>query len=369
VKLTLQIKLLPDEKQAASLLDTLKCCNAVCNDISDIAWETKTFNQFRLHHIVYRQMKDSSRLTAQALVRCISKVADSYKLDKKTKRVFKRLGGITYDSRILSYKDDSVSIWSVDGRLKMPFLCHNRKYLPYVKGEADLIYRKGKFFLFQTIEVPEESVKDVEEFIGVDFGVNQIATLSDGTQYGSKELDRIRNKYFKTRRSLQSKGTSGSKKCLERLKGREARFAGLTNHTISKRVVAKAVALGVGVAVEDLKGIRERTTVRKKQRRRHNAWSFFQLRSFLEYKARLAGIPFVIVNPRYTSQVCNTCKVIGIRKGSSFVCPSCGNISDADVNAARNIAQLGIAITDPEKEIMCGSFLHVSLKPRQLAAE
>ena len=368
MKLTLQMKLLPDAQQATYLLATLRECNTACNEISEIAWKAKTFNQFKLHHLVYRRLKDSSRLSAQALVRCISKVSDAYKLNRKTKRVFKPLGGITYDSRILSYKEDAVSIWSVDGRLHVPFLCHNRKYLPYVKGEADLIYRKGKFFLFQTVEVPEEAVKDVEEFIGVDFGVNNIATLSDGTQYGSEQLDGIRNKYFKTRRSLQSKGTSGSKKCLKRLKGREARFATITNHTISKRIVGKAVSLGTGVAVEDLKGIRERTTVRKKQRRRHNAWSFFQLRSFLEYKAKLAGIPFVAVNPRYTSQVCNACKVIGIRKSSSFVCPGCGNVADADVNAARNIAQLGIAITDPGKEAVCGSFLHVSLKPRQLAA-
>ena len=364
MKLILQMKLLPDKPQTASLLDTLKSCNAACNEISEVAWEAKTFNQFKLHHLVYRRLKDSSRLTAQALVRCISKVADAYKFDKKTKRVFKPLGGITYDSRILSYKEDSVSIWSVDGRLKLPFLCHNRKYFPYVKGEADLIYRKGKFFLFQTVEVPEEAVKDVEEFIGVDFGVNQIATLSDGTQYGSEHLDRIRNKYFKTRRSLQSKGTSGSKKCLKRLKGREARFATIINHTISKRIVNEAVMLGMGIAVEDLKGIRERITVRKGQRRRHSTWSFYQLRSFLEYKAKLAGIPFVAVDPRYTSQVCNTCKLIGKRKGSSFLCPSCGNIADADINAARNIAQLGIAVTDPEKVNMCGSILHVPLMPR-----
>jgi IS605 OrfB family transposase len=369
MKLVLQMKLLPDPGQEASLLDTLRACNTACNAISKVAWEAKTFNQFKLHHLVYRRIKDSSRLSAQALIRCISKVADAYKLDKKTKRGFKPLGAITYDERILSYKDDSVSIWSVDGRLHMPFLCHNRKYLPYVKGEADLIYRKGKFFLFQTVEVPEEAIKDVEEFIGVDFGVNNIATLSDGTQYGSEQLDGIRNKYFKTRHSLQSKGTSGSKKCLKRLKGREARFAAITNHTISKRIVGKAVTLGMGVAVEDLKGIRERTTVRKKQRRRHNSWSFFQLRAFLEYKARLSGVPFVAVNPRYTSQVCNACKVIGIRRGSSFVCPSCGNVADADVNAARNIAQLGIASNRSRRgECVCFRSLHVPSMPRQLAA-
>ncbi len=369
MKLTLQIKLLPTEKQGQSLLDTLKTANVACNKISDVAWEKKEFNQYRLHHFVYHDIRDSSKLSAQVVVRCISKVVDAYKLDRKKKRYFKPLGAITYDTRIISYskKSQEVSIWSIDGRLMIPFVCHNPKYLPYIKGEADLVTKKGKFYLFQTVEVPEKDVKDIEDFIGVDFGINQIATLSDGTQYSSKQLDEVRNKYFKTRRSLQSKGTAGSRKCLKRLKGREARFATITNHTISKCIVEKAVISGMGIAIEDLKGTRERNIVRKSQRRRHNAWSFFQLRSFLEYKSKLAGIPLIVVDRYQTSQICNVCKQLGNRRGASFKCPNCGNIADADVNAAKNIAQLGIAVTDPEKVNMLNFVSHVSLMPHQLA--
>ncbi|GFP20004.1 hypothetical protein HKBW3S03_01508, partial [Candidatus Hakubella thermalkaliphila] len=104
---------------------------------------------------------------------------------------------------------NTASVWSIDGRLRSGFVCHNPRYLPHIKGEADLVYRKGKFFLFQTVEIPEENIKDVEEFIGVDFGVNNIATLSDGIQYNSKQLDKVRNRYSRTRQSLQSKGTYG----------------------------------------------------------------------------------------------------------------------------------------------------------------
>ena len=364
MKLTLQTKLLPDDKQSKSLIETLKECNRVCNNISDTAWQNKIFNKFKLHHLVYHKIKSTSKLSAQALVRCIGKVADSYRHDKKTRRKFKPLGAITYDIRILSYNIEKqiVSIWSVDGRLKIPFVCHNSKYLPYIKGEADLIYKKGKYFLFQTVEVPEDDVKNVEEFIGVDFGVNNIATLSDGTQYGSEQLDKVRNRYFKTRKSLQSKGTPGSRKCLKRLKGREKRHASVTNHTISKRIVEKAKTESKGIAIEDLTYIRERTKVRKAQRRRHHSWAFAQLRSFLEYKAKLIGIPLAIVDPHYTSKICNVCKMIGNRKGSSFSCPDCGNIADADENAAKNIAQLGMCVTHPEKMSMYNCVLHIPLK-------
>lgn len=362
MKLTLQIKLLQTGEQSKSLLATFKESNKACNRISDVVWKQKVFNQFKAHHLVYHPLKKETRLSAQTLVRCISKVVDAYKLDKKKKRSFKPLGAITYDTRILSYKGDTVSIWSVDGRLKIPFVCHNKKYLPYIKGEADLVYKKGKFYLFQTIEVPEEDVKDIEEFIGVDFGITDIATLSDGTSFGSEDLNKIRDKYFKVRRSVQSKGTKGSRKLLKRLKGREQRFASITNHTISKRIVGQAVTENKGIAIEDLTHIRERTTVRKAQRRKHHSWAFAQLRSFLEYKARLAGIPFVVVDPHYTSKTCNVCKHLGDRNGKHFSCTSCGNLADADVNAAKNIAQLGIAVTDPEKSYMFSSAIHMPLK-------
>ena len=106
MKLTLQIKLLPDNRQAKCLIETLKECNRVCNDISNIAWQNKVFNQFKLHNLVYHPIKKSSKLSAQALVRCIGKVANSYKLDKKVQRMFKPLGAIAYDTRILSYNTE-----------------------------------------------------------------------------------------------------------------------------------------------------------------------------------------------------------------------------------------------------------------------
>lgn len=365
MKLTLQIKLLPTEEQAKSLLATINECNAVCNKISEVIWSKKVWNQFQVHHLVYHNLKKSTQLSAQILVRCISKVVNAYKLDKKRKRVFKPLGAIAYDPRILSYNTEKqvVSIWSVEGRLKIPFVCHNPKYLPYIKGEADLVTKKGKFYLFQTIEVPEEDVKDVEEFIGVDFGQKDIVTLSDGTSVSSEQLNQVRNKYFKVRRSVQSKGTRGSRKLLKRLKGREQRHATITNHTIAKRIVEKAVSEGKGIAIEDLTHIRERTKVRKVQRRKHHSWAFAQLRSFLEYKAKLAGIPLVIINPQYTSQICSVCKHIGNRNGKHFSCPNCGNICDADVNAAKNIAQLGaLFVNRPEKMSMWNSISHIPLK-------
>jgi len=165
MKLTLKIKLLPTDEQANFLISTIKEANNACDAISEIAWDRKAFNQFKLHKEAYYTIKSKFNLSSQVIIRCISKVTDSYKIDRKTKRQFRPCGSIAYDSRILSYKPSNiVSIWCIDGRLKIPFICHNTNYLPYIKGEADLVFKKGKFYLFQTVEIPDEEIKDVEEF-------------------------------------------------------------------------------------------------------------------------------------------------------------------------------------------------------------
>ena len=230
-----------------------------------------------------------------------------------------------------------------------------------------MVFKKDKFYLFQTVDIPDENIEDVEEFIGVDFGQTDIAVLSDGTNYNSNELKKVRKKYSKVRASVQSKGTKGSKKLLKRLSGREKRFVSINNHTISKQIIARAKREHKGIAIEDLTNIRKTAKPKSKtQKTELNRWSFYQLRSFLTYKALLNGIKFIVVPPAYTSQTCSICNHIGIRNGKHFRCENCGNIADADINAAKNIATWGCSINQPEKSTMfCSLHPLLGLKPIQ----
>ena len=375
MKLTLKIKLLPTDEQANLLLETMKEANTVCNAISNVTWQKRIFNNFKLHHEVYHAYKATFKLSSQVLVRCIAKVADAYKLDKKVKREFRPLGSIGYDSRIMTYKPNNiVSLWAIGGRIKIPFVCHNPNYLPYIKGEADLVYKKGKFYLFQTVDVPEEDVGDVEAFVGVDFGLTDIISTSDNTKHSADWINQYREKRQKVRSSIQRKETKGAKRLLKRLSGKERTTATILNHTISKSLVQSAKEQGKGIAIEDLTNIRFTSKRRnKKFRTKLGRWNFGQLRSFLEYKSLLNGVQLVVVEPAYTSQTCSCCKHIGKRTNKVFKCTNQNcevDVLDSDYNASLNIASLGRAyVNHAEKSNdMCCSIAHVysGLKPRCL---
>ena len=114
------------------------------------------------------------------------------------------------------------------------------------------------------------------------------------------------------------------------------------NHCISKTLVGKAKDTRRGIKLEDLSGIRRRVTVRKAQRSDLHSWAFRQLRTFVGYKAALAGVPVVLVDPRNTSRECSRCGHIDKRNRPTrddFRCVSCTHTEGADTNAARNISR------------------------------
>jgi len=345
MKLIAQVKLVPTEEQNTSLLNTMERVNNAANFISDIAWETCEFGQYDLHHLCYATIRERFSLSAQLTVRVIAKVADAYKVDSKTKRVFKSHGAITYDERILSWKpsDKTVSIGTITGRQRIPFQAGERQLalLQTRSGQADLVLQDGNFYLYQTCEIEEPPTDYPKGYLGVDFGIVNIATTSDGTIFAGNHLNSLRSRYARLRARLQSKGTKSAKRLLVKRKRKESRFAKQTNHTIAKKLVAVAKDSERGIALENLKGIRLRTTVRKSSRRQHNSWAFYDLRQKITYKAQLAGVQVVIVDPRNTSRTCPSCGNIDKANRptqSVFKCTACDFSGHADTIAAGIIA-------------------------------
>ncbi|MBX6311849.1 MAG: transposase [Isosphaeraceae bacterium] len=351
MKLIAQLKLQPTPEQADALKRTLEAANAACNAISDVAWETRTFGKFALQKLCYQDVRKQFGLSAQMTVRALAKVGDAYKLDKQTKRTFRPLASIAYDDRILSFnlKGSVVSIWTVDGRQSIPFVCgeRQRRMLATRQGESDLVFHRGNWYLLVTCEVQEPDPQHVDDVLGVDLGVTNIASDSDGTIHSSRMVNNVRYRHRRLRTKLQKLGTKAARRRLKQLAGQERRFAKDVNHTISKRIVATAERTKRAIALEDLQGIRTRVRAKRQQRARLHSWSFYQLRSFIAYKAQRVGIPVVLVDPRNTSRTCPACGHIDKANRpnqATFRCVSCGCAGHADTIAAENIRVLGRAV-------------------------
>lgn len=343
MKLTIGVKLKPTIEQAASLKETLERANQAANECSRIAWDAQVFGQFKLQKLSYQTIRQQFDLSAQLAVRIIAKVADAYKLDKKRRRSFYKHGSVAFDDRILRYKTDSVSIWTLSGRQQMSFVCGEREkaLLANRQGESDLVFRKGKWFLFATVNVIESPMGEPVGFLGIDLGIARIATDSDGKHFSGAQVKALRKRHRKLRARLASIGTKSSKRLLKKRNLKESRFAKDINHQISKAIVRKAKDTKRGVAVEELTHINARTTVRKASRAERLSWSFADLRAKITYKATLAGVVLSVVDPRNTSRECSqcshTCKS-NRRSQKLFQCRQCGFRINADINAARNIA-------------------------------
>lgn len=208
-----------------------------------------------------------------------------------------------FDDRILTINlnKKEVSIWTINGRQKTSFACSKKQLelLKKRKGQSDLIIQNGEFFLLVGYEKEEGKKIIPDDFLGIDLGIKQIAYDSDGKSYSGDLIEKKRQKYMKQRKGLQKKRTKNSKRKLCKINKKEKIFRQSINHKIAKELVLKAKGTNFGIALEDLKGIRKKTTVRKKNRNKHSSWSFGQLRTYIEYKAKLNGVEVIIIDPKY----------------------------------------------------------------------
>jgi IS605 OrfB family transposase len=335
--------------------------NAACDWISAVAFRERCANKVALQKIVYYDTRARFDLSAQLTIRAISKVVEAYKRDRTIRPRFRPHGAVPYDERIMSWKGvEQVSLLTLNGRAVIPVVLapYQAARIDRRRGQADLVYREGTFYLYVTVEVAEAPVIDVPDYLGVDLGIINLAVDSDGTTYSGETVERQRRTYNHRRRNLQRKQTRAARRKLRALRRRQARYQSDVNHCISKAVVSRARDTGRGVALEDIEGIRQRTTVRRRQRARHSNWGFAQLRSYIEYKARLVGVPVVLVDPRNTSRTCLACWHVDPANRPTqarFKCVTCGFSGAADHIAARVIAtRARAAVMQPNDGLQTG---------------
>jgi IS605 OrfB family transposase len=376
--LTLVTRIQLTSEQSYQLDRTLQAFADACNYVNDNT-NPKLTNKIALQSLTYQTIKENYSLVANMAVRACARVAANRKTAKQKGRPVKKFAATSMDLdkdlfRFIE-KDWSVSLSTIEGRLKCRLRVsnyHRGKLAGTKPTSAQLCkHRDGFYYLhFQVKDEAPEPTK-ASNVIGVDFGRRDIAVTSEGESFSGEQVTTVRDKFSRVRTSVQqraSKGTRSSRRrcrqLLQRLSGKERRFQSWVNHTVSHRIVNQAVKLDAAIAIEDLTGIRERTNQQprnKTERRRSNSWAFYQLRSFLEYKAIRAGVEVIPIPPAYTSQTCNQCLHIGLRSGKVFKCGHCGWHGDADYNGALNIKLWGRSVILPRgSEILsCSLSKHV----------
>ncbi len=347
MKLTLQLKLVPTPEQHTALTATMRAFNAAASFAAQVAFAAQVFGQPAIHARCYRELRERFGVSAQMAVRAIGKAVETFKRDKKHCPVFRADGAMTYDHHLLGWKGPAhVSLLTLQGRqiVAMVYGAYQTGFLPRLKGQVDLVLRAGTLYLYATIDVPADTPLHPTHFLGVDLGIVAIATDSEGHRYTGAHIDVVRQRAATARRTYQATGTHAAKRRLKHMAGRQALFQRWINHGLAKRLVQYAKDTQAALVLEDLTHIRDRITVRRRQRARLHNWSFRQLRNFITYKAQRAGVPLLFVDPRNTSRTCAACAYIDKRNRRSqavFSCLHCGHTANADHNAARNLATRG----------------------------
>jgi len=195
-------------------------------------------------------------------------------------------------------------------------------------------------YAYVSCTVLEEPEMIPRQFIGVDRNITGHVAVAANPDTGKieklgKKAIHTHRKYSAIRKCLQKQGKFRK---LKKIKDRESRIVKDLNHKISRKVVDMARDQDAALVFEDLNGIRKTRKQHRSFRYALHSWSFYQLQLFVEYKAKLLGVPILYIDPAYTSQDCSRCGARGHRSGKEFQCPVCGHVDHADVNAAFNIA-------------------------------
>ena len=293
---TVKLKLNLSDESKETLRQTMILGNRVFNEIARYGFENHTCSKVSVHHATYYCIREKHPELPCSILQGIRDVAcEALKgLELKKLPVSKPFSAIRYNKRVhrINLLKQNVSLSSIKGRVNATFLIpeYYRQYLNWEFKTSTLSYNKQQDTFYLHVVIHKLSPEPVgDKVLGIDRGIVNIAVTSNNRFFNSKPIRKI--------------------------SGKEQRFVSEVNHCISKGIVAMPFDI------------------------------FAELDQFLRYKAEAMGRSVVTIDPRYTSQKCFVCGHIhkGNRKGHSFKCLKCGFQIHADLNAARNIAVLGIS--------------------------
>lgn len=261
--------------------------------------------------------------------------------------------------------------------------------IPKLKGTLELVksQKSNQYYLHIPLDriITKKRMTDESEILGLDVGITDLITLSNGSVYGanSSELfyvlsdnlvNKNRSRLFSYKRKLEQRilieqdqskksileqklknledNNLGYKKRISKISKYKSRIASHINCELNKMIKEEDIE---EIVREDLNWSSKKKNVSRKQQNRFSTWAKGILLERLSVKLAEKGIKETVVNPAYTSQVCCKCNHLGSRNGKVFKCSNCNLSIDADFNASINIKKRKfiseINIDTPYKEV------------------
>lgn len=234
------------------------------------------------------------------------------------------VGGAQYRNGCIKFAGHNFKIWDSYGLGDYKFRAGN------FAEDA-----RGRWYFNIAVEYEREPTKATAA-VGIDLGLKDIATTSDGEKLHAGRW------YREYEGKLKVAQRARNKKRVRAIHAKIKNRRKDAHHKFSTALVNKYAAIFVGdVSSSKL----AKTNLAKSI---YDAgWG--QLKDQIRYKAIARGVIFEVVDEAYTTQTCSCCGAIcpsspkgraglGIRE---WTCMECGVLHDRDVNAARNILAAG----------------------------
>lgn len=304
----------------------------------------------KLFNVILNDLKEQypflKEANSTALQKAYDNLINAYKMVGKAGN-----GWVKFKSRknpVQSFRTLNVKI--IDGKLKLPKIKSliKMKYSRKVKGDilTATISRNKSNQYFVSINVknsPVKQLKKTNQRVGIDLGLKDLVTFSNGFKTGKINLKEVDRKIRRQNQILSKRVKNGcnwikAKTKLNRLYQKKKDIINDFLHKITTKIVREFDEIYVGNVNSQL-GLKNKYLARTTA---DQHW--FEFKRQLKYKSDWYGKYFEVVDEKYTSKTCSNCGYVteslnlNIRR---WICPECGTKHDRDLNAAQNILTVG----------------------------
>ena len=214
VTMTAKLKIDPTPEQVVPFKETLVADRQACHDVSAVVFETKNLSKFSLQKATYAKLRETYQLKSQMAISVLGTVIATYKSAQSNGHDWSLVHFKRPELDLVWNRDDSLtkdkfSVNTLSGRIKVAYTKQGMEDFfdgTWSFGTAKLVFKHHKWFLHlpMTKELPDLDESQFNNVVGIDLGVNFIATAYDSKGktlfFSGKQVKHKRAQYLKTRK-------------------------------------------------------------------------------------------------------------------------------------------------------------------------